>query len=112
LAQVLRRALAQALNELAAEDRLLLKLYYFDELRLREAGALLGVHEATASRRLARLHREVRQRVEARLGAEHGWTKQETARALAEGATQLDTDLRTLLVAETGVGPEREELRE
>lgn len=112
LAQVLRRALAQAINELAAEDRLLLKLYYFDELRLREAGALLGVHEATASRRLTRLHREVRQRVESLLGAEHGWTKQESARALAEGATQLDTDLRPLLVAESSVTQEREELRE
>ena len=112
IADVLRQALARTLSELAPEDRLLLKLYYFDDLRLREAGAVLGVHEATASRRLARLHRELRQRVEALLGTEHGWTKQETARALAEGATQLDTDLRPLLVAETGVGEQREELRE
>lgn len=112
IADVLRQALARTISELEAEDRLLLKLYYFDDLRLREAGAVLGVHEATASRRLARLHRELRQRVEALLGAEHGWTKQETAHALAEGATQLDTDLRPLLVAETGVGEQREELRE
>jgi RNA polymerase sigma-70 factor, ECF subfamily len=112
IAAVLRQALARAINELEPEDRLLLKLYYFDELRLREAGAVLGVHEATASRRLARLHRDVRQRVEALLGAEHGWTKQETARSLSDGATQLEADLRPLLVAETGVGQEREELRE
>ena len=109
---MLRQALARTISELAAEDRLLLKLYYFDDLRLREAGAVLGVHEATASRRLARLHRELRQRVEVLLCAEHGWTKQETARALADGAAQLDTDLRPLLVAETGVGEQREELRE
>lgn len=109
---VLQRALARTLAELAAEDRLLLKLYYLDDLRLREAGAVLGVHEATASRRLTRLHREVRERVEQRLISEHHWTKQEAAHALAEGATHLDTDLRPLLVAETGIGEGREELRE
>src|SRR5882762_6317320 len=45
------KALGRALAELGDEDRLLMKLYYFDGLRLREAGAVLGVHEATASRR-------------------------------------------------------------
>ncbi len=109
---VLQRALTRAIEELAAEDRLLLKLYYFDDLRLREAGAILGVHEATASRRLTRLHRDVRQRIETLLVAEHGWTKQEAARMLADGAAHLDTDLRPLLVAETSVGEQREELRE
>ena len=109
---LLQRALAHAIGELESEDRLLLKLYYFDELRLREAGALLGVHEATASRRLARLHRDVRQRVETLLTAEHGWTKQEAARALADGAQHLDTDLRPLLVADATVAEQREELRE
>ncbi|HEY0729197.1 MAG TPA: sigma-70 family RNA polymerase sigma factor, partial [Pyrinomonadaceae bacterium] len=34
----LQQALTQAVGELAAEDRLLVKLYYFDNLRLREAG--------------------------------------------------------------------------
>jgi DNA-directed RNA polymerase specialized sigma24 family protein len=109
---LLQRALARAINELESEDRLLLKLYYFDDLRLREAGALLGVHEATASRRLARLHKDVRQRVEALLTAEHGWTKQEATRALADGAQHLDTDLRPLLVADATVAEQREELRE
>ena len=112
VADVLRRTLAHAIGELAAEDRLLLKLYYFDDLRLREAGAVLGVHEATASRRLTRLHKDMRQRVESLLIAEHGWTKREAAHALANGAAQLDTDLRPLLVAETSVGEQREELRE
>src|ERR1051325_7097068 len=34
----MQQALNRALQELAAEDRLLVKLYYFDNLRLREAG--------------------------------------------------------------------------
>ncbi|MDX6271830.1 MAG: polymerase sigma-70 factor, subfamily [Acidobacteriota bacterium] len=116
-ADALRRALAHTLGGLDAEDRLLIKLYYFDDLRLREAGAVLGVHEATASRRLTRLHTEIRKRVETLLVAEHGWTKQEAARTLADAATHLDTDLRRMLAgAETSTtaaaGERREELYE
>lgn len=99
-------ALARAVGELNAEDRLLVKLYYFDGLRLREAGAVLGVHEATASRRLTRIHAEVRERVEAVLMKEHGWTQSETARSLAEAATHLDSDLELMLTSENA-GNER-----
>ena len=91
------KSLARALAELNDEDRLLMKLYYFDGLRLREAGAVLGVHEATASRRLTRIHAEVRERVEALLMREHGWTKAEAARSLAEVATQLQTEIEPML---------------
>lgn len=113
-AAALERALQHALAGLDAEDRLLIKLYYFDDLRLREAGAVLGVHEATASRRLTRLHTDVRKRVEAFLIAYHGWTKQETTRTLAEAASHLDTDLRRMLVGAEKplVSERREELYE
>jgi RNA polymerase sigma-70 factor (ECF subfamily) len=100
-ARDVERALACAVGELAAEDRLLVKLYYFDGLRLREAGAVLGVHEATASRRLTRVHAEVRSRVETILIKEHGWTREETARSLAEAAAHLDTDMELMLTTET-----------
>ena len=95
------KALAHALRDLADEDRLLVKLYYFDGLRLREAGVVLGVHEATASRRLTRIHADVRQRVEAALIKEHGWTKAEAARSLAEVAIHLQTELEPMLSAKT-----------
>jgi RNA polymerase sigma-70 factor len=102
-------ALARALRELEPEDRLLVKLYYFDGLRLKEAGAVLGVHEATASRRLTRIHGEIRQRVEAILTKEHGWTREETARSLAEAASHLDTDLQLMLTAENANDESRSE---
>ncbi len=108
-ARDVEEALARAIQELNAEDRLLVKLYYFDGLRLREAGAVLGVHEATASRRLARVHGEIRQRVEAILTKEHGWTREETARSLAEAATHLDTDLQLMLTTEKATGESRTE---
>lgn len=90
-------ALGKAMSELDTEDRLLVKLYYFDGLRLREAGAVLGVHEATASRRLTKVHSVLRKRVEAILIKEHGWTKSETASSLSEIATELGSDLEMLL---------------
>ncbi|MFN2455925.1 MAG: RNA polymerase sigma factor [Pyrinomonadaceae bacterium] len=99
-AEKLEKALAFVVRELAAEDRLLVKLYYFDGLSLREAGAILCVHEATASRRLTRLHKEVRTRVEAVLMKDHGWTRAETARWMAEVSAGLETNLEALLVDE------------
>lgn len=97
----MERALASAIQDMDDEDRLLVKLYYFDNLRLREAGAVLGVHEATASRRLARVHTELRQRVEQILTKEHGWTSSETKTAFAEVALHLDTDLEPLLASKS-----------
>jgi RNA polymerase sigma-70 factor (ECF subfamily) len=113
-AQAVEDALALALGGLEAEDRLLVRLYYFDGLRLKEAGALLGVHEATASRRLTRLHAEIRKRVEATLAQERKWTREEIARTLAEAAhAQTDADLRSMLAAEAAAsGETREELFE
>ena len=93
------KALARALAELDDEDRLLMKLYYFDGLRLREAGAVLGVHEATASRRLTRIHGTVRQQVETILMKEHGWTSAEATRSLAEVATNLQAEVEPMLMA-------------
>jgi RNA polymerase sigma-70 factor (ECF subfamily) len=111
-ARDLEAALARAIEGLEAEDRLLVKLYYFDGLRLREAGAVLGVHEATASRRLARVHTEIRQRVEAILTREHGWTREETARSLSEVASHLDTDVQLMLTMEKGSGETLETRRD
>jgi len=98
------KALARALAELDDEDRLLMKLYYFDGLRLREAGAVLGVHEATASRRLTRIHGLVREQVETILMKEHGWTRTEATRSLAEVATHLQADVEPMLMSQAEPG--------
>jgi RNA polymerase sigma-70 factor, ECF subfamily len=92
-------ALARSIRELSDEDRLLVKLYYFDGLRLREAGVVLGIHEATASRRLTRIHSELRLQVERILTQERGWTKAETERSFAEVALHLEADLEPLLAS-------------
>jgi RNA polymerase sigma-70 factor (ECF subfamily) len=97
----MQQAVEKAIQELGAEDRLLVKLYYFDNLRLREAGAVLGVHEATASRRLTRIQSDLRKRVTKILIDERGWTQAETERSFAEVAQYLDTDLEAILSRES-----------
>lgn len=97
----MRKALATSLTCLSAEDRLLVKLYYFDGLRLREAGALLGVHEATASRRLMRIHADLRRQVETTLIEGKRWSKDETERAFSEIGLHLEADIEPLLAGES-----------
>jgi RNA polymerase sigma-70 factor (ECF subfamily) len=96
----MQKALSRAITELSAEDRLLVKLYYFDNLRLREAGSVLGVHEAPASRRLTRIHSDLRNRVSQILIEERGWTKAETERSFTEVAQYLNADLEKLVTKE------------
>jgi RNA polymerase sigma-70 factor (ECF subfamily) len=96
----MQQALSTSVQDLTAEDRLLVKLYYFDNMRLREAGAVLGVHEATASRRLTRIQTDLRKRVTRILIDERGWTQSETEASFAELAQHLDTDLEAVLSKE------------
>ena len=93
----MQQAFDVAIRELPAEDRLLVKLYYFDQLRLREAGAVLGVHEATASRRLTRIHGDLRKRVSQILIQDKGWAKSEIDCSFAEVAQNLEADLESLV---------------
>ncbi len=83
-------ALKQVIEHLDAEDKLILKLYYFDELKLKDIGAALGFHEATASRKLARVQTEIRKSIEKNLIKDFGWTPEETKRYLADAASKLD----------------------
>ncbi|MGI8467631.1 MAG: sigma-70 family RNA polymerase sigma factor [Pyrinomonadaceae bacterium] len=91
-------ALSQAIAELEAEDKLILKLYYFDNLKLKAIGQTLGFHEATASRRLDRVQKEIRKQTEKILMAEHGWQQDEVKRFLSDAASKLDVGLEKLFV--------------
>jgi RNA polymerase sigma-70 factor (ECF subfamily) len=57
-------AVTEALAALPAPDRLLLSLYYVQELTLAQIARLRGVHEATVSRRLQNIRVELRHSVE------------------------------------------------
>lgn len=67
----LRQAVAGALAAAPPADRLLLSLYYLREMTLAQIARLQGVHEATISRQLDRIRRELRQTVEHALVTGH-----------------------------------------
>ncbi len=62
----------ETISGLPARDRLLLGLHYLRGLSLKTIGRQFGVHEATASRWLERLRREIRKRVEHELRKKYG----------------------------------------
>ncbi len=57
----LRRALHEAVAQLPAEDRNLLRFRFVDELTLDELARVFDVHRATVARRLAKARQQVRQ---------------------------------------------------
>lgn len=91
------KALRAAIEALEAEDKLILKLYYFDDLKLKDIAAAFGYHEATASRKLVRVQSEIRKLVEKSLREHHGWTGQEVKRHLSETASKLGLSVEKLV---------------
>jgi RNA polymerase sigma-70 factor (ECF subfamily) len=82
-------AIQEAIAALDAEDRLLLKMYYFDGLKLKDIAAVFDYHEATASRKLVRVQSDIRKAVEKSLRSKHGWSDGEVKKYLAETAAGL-----------------------
>ncbi|MBL8122713.1 MAG: sigma-70 family RNA polymerase sigma factor [Blastocatellia bacterium] len=89
-------ALRSAIAGLDDEDRLIMKLYYFDDLKLKDIAATFGYHEATASRKLVRVQSEIRKSVEKELKKTHGWSEGEIKRYLAETAARLGVSLEKM----------------
>ncbi len=77
---LIRHALLSALALLPDRDRLRLGCYYREDLTLAQTGRLLGEHEATVSRQLARTRKVIRAEVERQLRAEGGLSEPEIAR--------------------------------
>lgn len=90
------KALSAAVAGLADEDRLIVKLYYFDDLKLKDIAATFGYHEATASRKLVRIQNDIRKSVEKELRKTHGWSDTEVKRHLAETAAKLGLSLEKM----------------
>jgi RNA polymerase sigma-70 factor len=91
-------ALRRAIDALPARDRLLLGCYYVQEMTLAAIGRMLKEHEATVSRHLTRIRRELRERVESELRRAHAMDDAAVAecfRAVSADAGPLD--LRELL---------------
>ena len=65
--QMLALALDLALKALAPQDRMRMAYYYRHELSLKEIGRLMGEHESSVSRKLARTRDQLKNEIERRL---------------------------------------------
>jgi len=103
----LQAALAAALDALDPRDRLRLAYYYADDRTLAEIGKLLGEHQATVSRKLARTRREVRSRVESWLHEAKKWNDAQVRACLECAAGEWPFDLSGHLTASGADEPAR-----
>ena len=81
---LITHALERAVGSLPPRDRLRLGCYYAEGLTLAQVGRLLGEHEATVSRQLARTRRAIRAGVERTLREESRLTEPQIRQAFAE----------------------------
>ncbi len=94
----LGQSLSATLGSLAAEDRFLLSAWFLDRRTLLDISRVLGVHEATVSRRLQRLTARLHDALLTNLEAS-GLSKAAAEEALATDPRDLDLNLRLLLQA-------------
>jgi RNA polymerase sigma-70 factor (ECF subfamily) len=98
-------ALEHGLRALDARDRLRLAAYYVDGLTLAEIGRIVGEHEATVSRHLSRVRRELRTAIETDL-VNAGLTPDAVAQCLSSVAADPATiDLGRALTQEEAATP-------
>ena len=96
-ARLAHGALAAALHALAPPDRLRLSSYYLQRLTLAQIGRLMGEHEATVSRKLDRIRRDLRAGVEKVLRDEHKLSDAEVEACLDCAQDDVGLDLDELL---------------
>jgi RNA polymerase sigma-70 factor (ECF subfamily) len=94
--QKLQIAIASALQTLSAENRFLLSSYFLDRYTLRQIAQLLGVHEATVSRKLNRLTVDLRKLLLKSLQTA-GLSRRGAEEALGTDPRDLTINLRSLL---------------
>jgi RNA polymerase sigma-70 factor (ECF subfamily) len=112
-ADLLQRVITAAVAALPSRDRLRLRCYYAQDMTLAEVGKILGEHEATASRNLARTRRTIREHVERTLRDEERLTQEEIADCFSSAVEDPGPlDLAELLGPEPIRIEERKEVRQ
>ncbi len=94
--ELLRQALEGSLATISAEERFLLSAYYLDTRTLKAISGVLGVHEATVSRKLKRATENVRKELLRALVA-RGLSRRAAEEALGTNPGDVEINLRTLL---------------
>ena len=99
-ARAMQAALALVMAALTPKDRLRLACYYAQQMTLAQVGRLLGEHEATVSRQLAKTRASIRSDVERQLKDTHHLSPAEIDECFASLVDDAGTlDLGELLAA-------------
>jgi RNA polymerase sigma-70 factor (ECF subfamily) len=99
---LVQRSLDAALQALGPQERLRLRLYYGQGLKLAQIGRLLHEHEATVSRKVERARRDIRRTVEQALRHEHGLSEAAVEECLRQAAGAPELDISRALAAGDG----------
>lgn len=94
-------AVSEALATLDSESRTILSAYYLDGRKMAEIGRMLGFHEATASRKLDRISKALRNALLEGL-LKRGMSKRQADEALETDVRDLSVNVRQGLAQEKG----------
>ena len=94
-------AISDALATLDSESRTILSAYYLDGRKMAEIGRMLGFHEATASRKLDRIAKALRNALLEGL-LSRGMSKRQAEEALETDVRDLSVNVRHGLAQEKG----------
>jgi len=97
LIAALERSLSEALNALSPDDRLRLSYYYVQNLTLAQTAALLGEHESSASRNLARARIAIRDSVTRTLRREYHFSDDQIGQCFEYATGDWPFDLGRIL---------------
>jgi RNA polymerase sigma-70 factor len=97
LLTALEQSLRAALNELSPDDRLRLSYYYVQDLTLAQTAALIGEHESSASRNLARARTAIRECVTRTLRREYHFSDDQIDRCFEYATGDRPFDLGRML---------------
>ena len=97
LLAALEQSLRAALNALSPHDRLRLSYYYVQDLTLAQTSALIGEHESSASRNLARARAAIRDRVTRTLRRKYRFSDDQISRCFEYATGDWSFDLGSML---------------
>jgi RNA polymerase sigma-70 factor (ECF subfamily) len=95
-----REAVQQALRTLDAEERTLLRMHVRDGLSIDRIAPMLGIHRATAARRLERARQRTLENVRAFLREKHGMSDSAAQSLCLALATEVDVSIGRALAPE------------
>lgn len=99
-AQDLRAAIEEALRRLSAEQRSILRLQAHDGLTIDQIAPMLGVHRATAARRLERARAAALEHTRAVLRERHGLSESEARSLCTALGTEVDISFSRAFASE------------